>query len=35
MSSEEVAEVVVWLAGSGSGVLTGVQITVDKGALKY
>jgi SDR family mycofactocin-dependent oxidoreductase len=35
MSSEEVAEVVVWLAGSGSGVLTGVQIPVDKGALKY
>jgi SDR family mycofactocin-dependent oxidoreductase len=35
ITSEEVAEVVVWLAGEGSGVLTGVQIPVDKGALKY
>lgn len=35
MSPEQVADVVVWLAGDGSGVLSGVQIPVDKGALKY
>lgn len=35
MSSEDVADVVAWLAGDGSGVLSGVQIPVDKGALKY
>jgi hypothetical protein len=27
--------VVAWLAGDGSGTLTGTQIPVDKGALKY
>lgn len=35
MTPEEVAEVVVWLAGQNSGILSGVQIPVDKGALKY
>lgn len=35
MTPEEVADVVVWLAGDGSGTLSGVQIPVDKGALKY
>ncbi|MEB3021399.1 mycofactocin-coupled SDR family oxidoreductase [[Mycobacterium] crassicus] len=35
MTPEQVAEVVAWLAGDGSGVLSGVQIPVDKGALKY
>jgi SDR family mycofactocin-dependent oxidoreductase len=35
MSADEVANVVVWLAGDGSGTLTGAQIPVDKGVLKY
>ncbi|HEU4363592.1 MAG TPA: mycofactocin-coupled SDR family oxidoreductase [Mycobacterium sp.] len=35
MASEEVANVVVWLAGDGSGPLSGAQVPVDKGALKY
>ncbi|CAM4122645.1 putative NAD-dependent oxidoreductase [Mycobacterium basiliense] len=35
MSSDEVSDVVVWLASDGSGTLTGAQIPVDKGALKY
>ncbi|MCV7386261.1 mycofactocin-coupled SDR family oxidoreductase [Mycolicibacter longobardus] len=35
MTSDQVSDVVVWLAGDGSGILTGVQIQVDKGALKY
>ncbi|QZA08463.1 mycofactocin-coupled SDR family oxidoreductase [Mycolicibacter heraklionensis] len=35
MTSDQVSDVVVWLAGDGSGILTGVQIPVDKGALKY
>ncbi|OBK15235.1 mycofactocin-coupled SDR family oxidoreductase [Mycobacterium asiaticum] len=35
MSPEEVSDVVVWLAGDGSGTLSGTQIPVDKGALKY
>ncbi|OBJ60738.1 3-oxoacyl-[acyl-carrier-protein] reductase [Mycobacterium sp. 1423905.2] len=35
MTPEEVAEVVVWLAGDGSGTLSGTQVPVDKGALKY
>ncbi|MRH86748.1 mycofactocin-coupled SDR family oxidoreductase [Nocardia sp. SYP-A9097] len=30
---EEISEVVVWLAGAGSGVITGAQIPVDKGFL--
>lgn len=35
MSAEEAAEVVVWLAGDASGVLSGSQILVDRGVLKY
>jgi SDR family mycofactocin-dependent oxidoreductase len=35
MSPDEVADVVVWLAGDGAGTLSGTQIHVDKGALKY
>ncbi|MCV7402092.1 mycofactocin-coupled SDR family oxidoreductase [Mycobacterium fragae] len=35
MTPEEVSDVVVWLAGDGSGTLTGAQIPVDKGVLKY
>ena len=35
MSSDEVSEVVAFLAGDGSGTLTGAQIPVDKGVLKY
>jgi SDR family mycofactocin-dependent oxidoreductase len=32
---EEVSEVVAWLAGSGSAALSGSQIAVDRGQLKY
>jgi SDR family mycofactocin-dependent oxidoreductase len=35
MSTEEVAEVVVWLAGDNSGVLSGSQINIDRGVMKY
>ena len=35
MTADEVADVVVWLAGDGSATLSGTQIHVDKGALKY
>ncbi|BBX74852.1 mycofactocin-coupled SDR family oxidoreductase [Mycobacterium shinjukuense] len=35
MMPDEVSDVVVWLAGDGSGTLSGTQIPVDKGALKY
>ncbi|MCV7198535.1 mycofactocin-coupled SDR family oxidoreductase [Mycobacterium angelicum] len=35
MTADEVSDVVVWLAGDGSGTLSGQQIHVDKGALKY
>jgi SDR family mycofactocin-dependent oxidoreductase len=35
MTADEVSDVVVWLAGDGSGTLSGTQIPVDKGALKY
>jgi SDR family mycofactocin-dependent oxidoreductase len=35
MGAAEVSDVVVWLAGDGSGALTGAQIPVDKGVLKY
>lgn len=35
MTPDEVADVVVWLAGDGSGTLSGTQVPVDKGALKY
>jgi SDR family mycofactocin-dependent oxidoreductase len=35
MTPDEVADVVAWLAGDGSGTVTGTQVPVDKGALKY
>ncbi|WP_421842104.1 mycofactocin-coupled SDR family oxidoreductase [Mycobacterium sp.] len=35
MSADAVSDVVVWLAGDGSSSLSGTQIPVDKGALKY
>jgi SDR family mycofactocin-dependent oxidoreductase len=35
MAAEEVSDVVAWLASDGSGTVTGMQIPVDKGALKY
>ncbi len=35
MGADEVADVVAWLAGDGSGTLSGTQVNVDKGALKY
>jgi SDR family mycofactocin-dependent oxidoreductase len=35
MTSDEIADVVAWLASDGSGTLTGAQIPVDKGVLKY
>jgi SDR family mycofactocin-dependent oxidoreductase len=35
MTAEEVADVVAWLAGDGSLTLSGVQIPVDRGVLKY
>lgn len=35
MSAEKVADVVAWLAGSGSAAITGSQIATDAGALKY
>lgn len=35
MTAEEAAEVVVWLAGDRSGLLSGSQISVDRGVMKY
>jgi len=35
MEPEEVSEVVAWLASSGSSTLSGCQIAVDRGQLKY
>ncbi|MFZ0907267.1 MAG: mycofactocin-coupled SDR family oxidoreductase [Mycobacterium sp.] len=35
MAAAEVSGVVAWLAGDGAGTLTGAQIPVDKGVLKY
>jgi SDR family mycofactocin-dependent oxidoreductase len=35
MAPEEVSDVVAWLAGDGSATLTGSQIAVDRGAMKY
>jgi len=35
ITPDEVADVVVWLACDGSGTLSGAQIPVDKGVLKY
>ena len=35
MAPDEVSDVVAWLAGDGAGTLSGTQVNVDKGALKY
>lgn len=35
MGVDEVADVVVWLAGDGSATLSGSQISVDRGVMKY
>ena len=35
MTSEEVAEVVAWLAGDASSTISGSQIAVDRGVMKY
>jgi NAD(P)-dependent dehydrogenase (short-subunit alcohol dehydrogenase family) len=35
MSPDEVADVVAWLAGDGSATLSGSQIAVDRGVMKY
>jgi hypothetical protein len=35
MAPEEVSDVVVWLAGDGSATLSGSQIAVDRGEMKY
>jgi SDR family mycofactocin-dependent oxidoreductase len=35
MAPEEVSDVVAWLAGDGSATLSGQQIAVDRGVLKY
>jgi SDR family mycofactocin-dependent oxidoreductase len=35
MSPEEVSDVVAWLAGDGSATLSGSQIAIDRGVMKY
>lgn len=35
MTVEEAAEVVAWLAGDGSGVLSGSQVVLDRAVMKY
>ncbi|WP_199177974.1 mycofactocin-coupled SDR family oxidoreductase [Mycobacterium hubeiense] len=35
MTPEEVADVVAWLAGDGSATISGSQIAVDRGVMKY
>jgi NAD(P)-dependent dehydrogenase (short-subunit alcohol dehydrogenase family) len=35
MTAEEVSDVVAWLAGDGSGTISGSQIAVDRGTMKY
>jgi NAD(P)-dependent dehydrogenase (short-subunit alcohol dehydrogenase family) len=35
MTPEEVSDVVAWLAGDGSGGISGSQIAVDRGVMKY
>ena len=35
MSAEEAAEVVAWLAGDNSGVMSGSQVVIDRGVMKY
>ena len=35
MTPEEVSDVVAWLTGDGSGAISGSQIAVDRGVMKY
>jgi enoyl-[acyl-carrier-protein] reductase (NADH) len=35
MTPEEVSDVVAWLAGDGSLTISGSQIAVDRGTMKY
>ena len=35
MVPDEVSDVVAWLAGPGSATISGMQIAVDRGVLKY
>ncbi len=35
MTAEEVSDVVAWLAGDGSATISGSQINVDRGTMKY
>ncbi len=35
MTVDEVADVVVWLAGDASSTLSGSQIRIDRGVMKY
>jgi NAD(P)-dependent dehydrogenase (short-subunit alcohol dehydrogenase family) len=35
MTAEEVSDVVAWLAGDGSATISGSQIAVDRGTMKY
>ncbi|WP_272937587.1 mycofactocin-coupled SDR family oxidoreductase [Mycolicibacterium insubricum] len=35
MTADDVADVVVWLAGDGSGNLSGSQINIDRGVMRY
>src|SRR5699024_8509905 len=35
MTPDDISNVVVWLAGDASGILSGAQLPLDKGALKY
>ncbi len=35
MSAEQAADVVAWLAGDGSGLISGSQIAIDRGVMKY
>lgn len=35
MSPDEVADVVAWLAGDGAATMSGSQIAVDRGVMKY
>jgi NAD(P)-dependent dehydrogenase (short-subunit alcohol dehydrogenase family) len=35
MRPEEVSDVVAWLAGDGSATISGSQIAVDRGTMKY
>ena len=35
MTPEEVADVVAWLAGDASATLSGTQIAIDRGTMKY